>query len=241
MKQTSRLDLSRLHMMEFFGILLRMKELVRALFPEGTDREMADQFVKAVDALDEVVVGNRKNSFTAQQRAADRAFDELHTNAYAYARLMLHHPLAEVREAARDLFALFDKYGRIAHMGFSVEYAKAHHLLNELQHLPKQKIETLHFAPWLEAMQAAADRFEEINMQKSAEDAATITGIARTQRSHAEQAFRLLNMKVNALYAIYQQPHYERYIDTVNTYIADARALIKARKTRKENAENTDS
>ena len=241
MKQTLKIDLSRLHMAEFLGILLNIKDLVRSLFHEGSDREMADQFVQAVDAFDEVAEGNRRNSFTAQQRAADRAFDELHSNAYTYARLMVHHPLPEVREAARGLYELFYKYGRIAHMGFSVEYAKAHHLLNELQHLPKQKRETLHFAPWLEAMQAAADRFEEINMQKSAEDAASITGIARTQRRHAEQAFRLLNMKVNALYAIYQQPHYEKYIDTVNTYIADARALIKARKTRKENAENTDS
>ena len=66
-------------------------------------------------------------------------------------------------------------------------------------------------------------------------------GIARTQRRHAEEAFRSLNMKVNALYAITQSAHYEQYIDTVNTYIADARALIKSRKTRKENAQRTEN
>ena len=241
MKQTLKIDLSRLHMAEFLGILLNIKDLVRSLFHEGSDREMADQFVQAVDAFDEVAEGNRRNSFTAQQRAADRAFDELHSNAYTYARLMVHHPLPEVREAARGLYELFYKYGRIAHQRLSMEYAKAHLLLRELQDLPAQQIETLHFAPWLEAMQATADRFQTINMQKTAEDAATITGVVRTQRHHAEQAFRSLNIKVNALYVIYQSPHYEKYIDTVNIYIADARAKIKARRTRKKNAENTDS
>lgn len=154
---------------------------------------------------------------------------------------MASHPVPEVAESGKMLDAIYEKYGNIVRYGYDKEYALAYNLMQDLQALEAERIEQLHFADWMAALSQAYSRFTIARDEKTLEDTTHITGLTQEKRLAADQAFKQLVMRVNALAIVNGEEAYATFIDLVNEYIEDALTTAKARATRKANSKEEEN
>lgn len=245
MKQINYFNPSRLRNEQSFGFLQKVDNSAQALLTSDTSKPLANAFHAALIEYDNVLELGRKNSFTSQQEEADRKFDQIYTNAYALARIIPHHPTADVAAVGVKLLETFDKYGQITRLGYTEEYALAHHLLQDLETLPQEQLAQMGFTPWQEALTIAKAEFQILRESKQFEDANTATGIVKEKRILAEDAYQTLVTKVNAMVVFMGEDELAPFIDIVNTYIKEMQDIIKvettrnAKKDKQEDEENS--
>ena len=240
-KQIREIDNSRLHTEDDFSLLKRTETSAIALLTLPEDKAMVDAYKASVKEFDDALVLSRKNSQTEGQKAADVAFDSLFRSSRNYAAAMAGHPVADVAALGATLDAIYDKYGDITKHGYDKEYALAHNLLQDLQTLEAEEIEMLHFAEWVAALAQAYAQFTIAREAKAYEDTTYINGLTREKRLAADQAFKQLVKRVNALAIVNGEEPYAAFIDLVNEYIEDALTTAKTRATRnaKKKKENS--
>lgn len=200
-----------------------------------SDKAMVDSYGAAVQAFDNSLVKETKNSNTEKLKQADEDFDRLYVDSHAYARAISVHPVTTVAEQGKQLLAIFEKYKNITRMSYSEEYANAHHFLQDLEALGIETIEALHFLPWYEQLTLLNARFNVLRNAKDSEKSTRTTGLTKQCREAADEAYKVFAQRINALVIINGEEGYAEFIDLVNTYIAELQANIKARETRSTN------
>lgn len=240
-KQIIDIDNSRLHTEEDFSLLKRTELSALALLTLPEDKAMVDAYKASVQEFDDALVLSRKNSKTESQKEADEAFDALYSSSRTYAAAMAGHPVPEVAESGKILDAIYEKYGNIVRYGYDKEYALAYNLMQDLQALDAERIEQLHFTEWVGALSRAYSRFSIARDEKVFEDTTQITGLTQEKRLAADQAFKQLVMRVNALAIVNGEEAYATFIDLVNEYIEDVLTTAKARATRKANSKEEEN
>lgn len=232
MKQIPSFDDSRLQVPEAFNFFLRVDEAAKATLKLESDKAMVNDYHAAVVAFDDVLVKSRKNSQTATQQEADKAFDKIYQSARTYANAMSGHPTAAVATAGKTLYEIFEKYGNIVKLNYDKEYSYAHNLVQDLEALTSEQMELLHFAPWYEALVIGVATFTNARTSKTLEDATYITGLVEENRLATSAAYKNLVLRVNALAVVNGEEPYAQFINFVTQVIEDAKALIKQRDTR---------
>lgn len=236
MKQIKNFDITRLHMQEDFNFQTRVRDLALELLTLETDKAMVEAYRGTVNALDTALKQSDKNSYTALVNEADAKADKRWSAAYAYVKAMADHPNAEVAEAGAKLVAIFQKYGILTTMGFDEEYGRYANLLQDLAVLPQETKEMLQFEPWLDAMDFAVAQFQELRKEKIKEDSTRVVGQVKDARLAADNGFKVMAQRVNALVIVNGEAPYTAFIDQLNVMIADAQAMIASRSTKSAKA-----
>ena len=236
MKQIKNFDITRLHMQEDFNFQTRVRDLALELLTLDTDKAMVEAYRGTVNALDAALKQSDKNSYTALVNEADAKADKRWSAAYAYVKAMADHPNAEMAEAGAKLVAIFQKYGILTTMGFDEEYGRYANLLQDLAALPQETKEMLQFEPWLDAMDFAVAQFQELRKEKIKEDSTRVVGQVKDARLAADNGFKALVQRVNALVIVNGEAPYTAFIDQLNVMIADAQAMIASRSTKSAKA-----
>ena len=232
MKQITDFGLSRLRVEEDFNFLMRVKSLSASCLTLETDKAMVDTFGSAVDAFDVALKSSVKNSQTEAMNVADALADRRWSAANAYVKAMAEHPDADVAAKGASAVEIFRKFGVLTTMGFDEEYGRYHNLLQELAALPEDTLTALAFAPWLTSMQDAVAGFQTAREAKVQEDSTRQVGIVKESRTAADNAYRTLIQRVNALVIVNGEDAYVSFIDQLNVMIADAQAMLAGRSTK---------
>lgn len=232
MKQIEEFNIARLRTEEDFSFLMRVKSLTASCLTLETDKAMVETFGSAVDALDEALKASTKNSQTEAMNAADTLADRRWSAANAYVKAMTEHPDADIAAKAAAVVDIFRKFGVLTTMGFDEEYGRYHNLLQELAALPEETLTALVFAPWLSSMQDAVAGFQAAREAKVQEDSTRQVGIVKECRTAADNAYRALAQRVNALVIVNGEDAYASFIDQLNVMIADAQAMLAGRSTK---------
>ena len=232
MKQIIDFNPARLRKELGFGFMQKVGQAATSCLKSETSAAIAKDFNQVLDAYDEVLELGSKNSYTALQEEADKKFDQLYINAYAFARIMPNHPTAEVAAVGEKLLETFDKYGHITRFGYTEEYAMAYNLLQDIEALPQEQLTAMGFMPWYEALVVAKAEFQNLRDSKQFEDANSTTGIVKEKRLLAEDAYQTLVKKVNAMVIIMGEEEFTTFIDLVNTFIKEMQEILKASATR---------
>ena len=232
MKQIESFNIARLHTQEDFNFQTRVRNLAEECLTLETDKAMVDAYKESVNALDAALKQSDKNSYTALVAEADAKADKRWSAAYAYAKAMAEHPDSDVAEAGAGLVDIFQKYGILTSMGYDEEYGRYSNLLQDLAALSQETKEMLRFEPWYEAMDFDVAQFQDLRTQKTKEESTYVVGLAKDARLAADNSYKSLVQRVNALVIVNGETAYADFIDRLNVMISEAQALIAGRETK---------
>lgn len=231
MKAIKKFDLSRLRTEEDFGLQKRIEALT-ALLTAETDAAMVAAYKAALAAFDEALKGSSVNPHSAAVTRADERADAAWSGLNAQVKAVLGHPAEARRAIAAEAYALIEKYGNITRMAFNEEYGRMHNLLQDFEALGAEKQKQIFADEWVAELRTSYDQFTDAYAAKTAEDSTRVTGRVKEARTAADEAFRLLAGRVNALALLNGEQGYAEFIDQVNAIMDQARATLAARNTR---------
>lgn len=231
MKQIHSFDLKRFRTEEDFGFQSRVVTLMQGTLALESDQAMVETYAALVAAFDEALKAAAKNTNTATLTAADEEADRLWSYSRQYVRAMTGYPDEAVAAMAGAASDCYDKYGNINDLGYDEEYGRYHNLLQDLNALGEEKLTALGLTPWLTAMTAAKDAVLAARESKVAEEAGRQTGIVKESRTAADEGYKAMVQRVNALVIVNGEGPYVDFIDRLNVMLAEANATLKARAT----------
>lgn len=231
MAKIQEFNIAKLRTEEDFGFQKRI-EAETALLTLEADKPMVDAYKAALTAFDDALKGDASNSQSAAVIAADELADAAWSGLNAQTKTMLNFPVEAARATAAEVQALIRKYGKITSMPYNEEYGRMHNLLQDLDALGAEKQKQIYIDVWVTELHRQYDAFIAASAARTAEEAGRITGIVKQARTNADDAYRALAERVNALALVNGDAAYAAFIDRVNVIIAQAKATLAARSTR---------
>ncbi|EKN07525.1 DUF6261 family protein [Parabacteroides johnsonii] len=162
----------------------------------------------------------------------------LRSGLNAQTKVMLGHPIEALRTVAAEAAALIAKYGNPTGMAYNEEYGRLYNLLQDLAAFGAEKQKQIYIDAWVTELQTRYDEFMSATAARDAEAATRVTGIVKQTRTEADDAFRALAERVNALALLNGEEEYVTFIDHVNVIIDQASAVLASRDTRAEKKRN---
>lgn len=229
---------SRLYMEELHGFLREVLSHAHNLLPGKEEQPMVAQLEAVVEEYSAALRQDIANPFSETVEQADRETEEAIRAIRNYVKALCDDPdIASATIARRILDECFYRYSDPSSIGASVRYGMYTHILGQLEGLPAEEKSALGLERWIERMAHCFAQYTELYEAHTTEAITYITGLNRTMRDKAEQAYRKMVIAINALVTLYGDDVYGEFVDTLNTIIAKKRAVIAARRTRKENKE----
>lgn len=222
---------SRAKVEEILGFLKKVNIETDNLKLES-DAAMKAAYTAAVLDFEKEYKQNIINSQTITVQDADMAADHAWRSARAYFKAMVEIPTEEVAAVAKKITAIFDKYGRIEQKAYSEEYAAMGSLTVELDTISAEDMTLVAGQVWVERMKECYNTFNTAQTAQRTEDKDYVVGIVKEKRLAAEDAYRTLVKRVNALALINGEEPYADFIKGVNLLIDTESANISARETR---------
>lgn len=238
MKAIENLSLTRLRTEEDFGLQKRV-EAETALLTLESDAPMVATYKAAVDAFDEALKASAKNPMAASTIQADEAADAAWVGTNMQIKAMLNHPDETRRAIAEEAADIFAKYGNITNMAYNEEYGRMHNLLQDIDKMGEEKLQKICIDAWIAEMHKCYDAFRAADAARTAAAAGREVGIVKEKRIIADEAFRSLCTRVNALVLVNGETPYGEFIDRVNVIIAQAKAVLASRETRAKRKRQT--
>lgn len=238
MKAIENLSLTRLRTEEDFGLQKRV-EAETALLTLESDAPMVATYKAAVDAFDEALKASAKNPMTATAIQADEAADATWVGTNMQIKAMLNHPDETRRAIAEEAADIFAKYGNITNLAYNEEYGRMHNLLQDIDKMGEEKLQKICIDAWIAEMHKCYDAFRAADAARTAAAAGREVGIVKEKRIIADEAFRSLCTRVNALVLVNGETPYGEFIDRVNVIIAQAKAVLASRETRAKKKRQT--
>lgn len=230
-KKINNFDMTRMRVEECFGFLKKI-ESETVLLTLETDKEMVATFEAAVTAFDEALKASRKNSKTADVEAADAKVDKAWRTLTQLTKVLTQHPTEEIQDAATEAYSIVQKYGDITDMAYNEEYGNLHNAMQELTAISTEKQKLILIDTIIAVLSSGYSAFMIASAQWSAEESQRQVGIVKETRTAAEDAYRTMVERVNALVVVNGEANYATFIDNVNVIIASAKTTLSARKTR---------
>lgn len=224
MKSIRKFDITCLRTEEDFGLQKRI-EAETALLTAETDKPMVAAYRAALTAFDVALKGNTTNPQSVAVTRADERADKAWSGLNSQAKAMLGHPIEALRAVAAEASALIYKYGNPTAMPYNEEYGRLHNLLQDLAAFGIEKQKKIYIDAWVTELQTRYDEFMFATAHnaeaatRDAEAAARAAAIVKQTRTAADDAFRTLVERVNALALINGDADYAPFIDHVNVII----------------------
>ncbi len=237
MKQITNFSLHNLSNAEALGYLLIVAEKTD-LLTLARDADKVKSFLSAVGAYSDVGKPTLANSFTTVRKEADKVMKDLCLGLRYYVNGFVYHPSEEARQAGAEVFAMIKKYKFSANMGYKHRYPRISSLLASLKELPTDKYNLLGLDVWVEAMSSAYDDFMSLTDEAIAEESLRKVGILTVLRKEAQEAYYTLVRYVNSGVVINSEEPYADFIDNANVLVAEYKAHLAARSTRRKNADD---
>ncbi len=171
----------------------------------------------------------------------DKKKSDAWRDAQSYIRVMLRHPDPSIAQKAEKVCNIFDKYGELRDLSITEKGGNMHNLIDELEMIPAEDLEFLHLKPWIEHFREEVDEFD-INYQNRSNIKDKIQkGVVQISKMDADMAYRQLVELVNSLIDVFGEDPFKNFVKIVNEHIFQLRALVRLRKTLREQKETDDS
>lgn len=234
MREIQQFNIGRLRVQEDFGFQKNV-EGATALLTEESDAGMVSTYKAALGELDVALKDSDKNPHTPAVVAADAYADGIWWGLRKQVKSMVKYPVEACCKVANEVLEIMDKYGIITSLPYNEEYGRMYNLLQDLTALGVEKQKQIYIDGWVKELQSAYDAFMDAYTLRADEDGRRMVGVIKEKHKIADDAYRELVKRVNALALINGEEKYAAFIDRVNAFINDAKAVLAARKTRSEN------
>ena len=210
------------------------KEAFLHLNWEG-DEPMVTAYQTAVTAFDEVLKLDRTNSFSDDVQKAIQDTDTCWRGMRNQLKAMMAFPHAEKSAIAKAANEIVEKYGDITRMSQGDRYGNLSNLTQDLRAMPEADLQAINLDIWITELEVSGSKHMIAHRSFINEEASRVKGITQQRRTEADEAFKTLVKRVNALELINADGRHLDFINNVNILIDKEKTKLAARHTRAEN------
>lgn len=181
-----------------------------------------------VKAEDDCLKLSRKSELTDEIVEQDRLRDSYYSGYKAAVRSML-----ETDDEAKTLWQNIKDYNIDTKAQLNKETGELTNLTADLTGKLADDVAALGLTQLVAKLKAANDKVHDLMKQRDAENATKIAGALKSARVAADEAYRNLVKRVNALWIVEYDEAYDTFIDTLNEQIDRYRLQVLAKRKKK--------
>lgn len=221
------LSLSKVRLMEFFQVMTNIKVFLEK---ENLDTLGLEKVKKAFDekytAFDEALKPIKKSEFTVEIHRLDAERDDALLGLLAHCRAFITFPNEAKSNAAKQILAQIEKYGKNIQIKPLQEETGI--IINLLQDLStsemSQSLTTIGATEWITKMRTANDTLMQMYNSRTEEKGGAIeVGKSKKTRQELEEAFRNIVKTINALAFVNGEAPYRNLANALNEEVKRAR------------------
>ncbi len=239
MNQIEAINIPRLRTDESLGFLGQVLAQTSMLTLEA-DQSFVQQFGDAVKSFEMALKPTLTNSYTESRADIFERTTHVCIGLRKYSESLTFHPEESIKQVAKKVYAIIDKYGLFSQMSYKELYPNLQAMLLELGAI-EDDIATLWMQSWVNSLDKLCTDFMTITEEKIAEDTQKEVGIVQESRGVAEEAYKALINRVNAGASYNGVEPYQNFIDMVTVIINEYKQMLSARQTRNNNKNKEDS
>jgi len=180
-------------------------------------------------AEDEALKKVMKSAITAEIQVADKHRDLLFRGMVDANKSALNHFNPQVVEAAKRLKILFDTYGNLAQKTLNEETSGIYNLLQDLSGKYAADAAATMLTDWTAELGAANDAFGKLMKDRYEETALRTDLVLKECRQKADEAYRTITERINALVLVEGEAAYSDFIRNLNAVVDKYLALLAQR------------
>ncbi len=228
MPELSTINTSRFRMNETLSYYTKIAAILNELYgEEGSLAEAA--FLKA---LAEYRSSMSKIVEKVSLSDADAQGDEAYMALDYHLRAMVFHPVAENREAAKEVRKIFEKTANPTKLGYSEAYGAIENLLEQLASISDEVISLAHATIWVDKLRKASEYFKELAVKQTDAIANREIGAKHRTRLELQAAWRSYVKRIEVA-ADDGDPRAISAINRINVLNTKAKKALAARTSKK--------
>ena len=224
-------SLYRLHVEEDFGFHGVVKNYLLFILDTAIDARSAE-YLKALDLFDHSLKDSQTSPYTEKIQAADQKLDELMRSLKQIVKYMLKFPLEVKQEAAKEMFAILEKYGDITTLNYEEQSSGLQNILQDFDLFGEEKQILLGVKEIIDELNNQKTNFDYNRAQRTHEHGSKEKGYVAQCRKDTDEAYYSLIELINALVVVNGDEAYKDFIFYINGFIDEQTARLAARKTR---------
>ena len=173
----------------------------------------------------------RKSAITAQIAQADELRDSLFRGFVMLIEAYCHHFTPAIEEAALRLKVVTDTYGNVATKTYDAETAAINSLIAEFNATHTADVAAVNLAPWLGELQNRNNAFASLMAGRYTETAGKTPLRMADARKQAEQAYRKIVGRIDALVEINGLEGYTTLVAELNARVERFMNLVRMKQT----------
>ena len=190
---------------------------------------------KAVDKEDEYLMLSKKSQYTDRITAKDRERDSIFRGYRTAVKGMLRMPVADLAKAAADLWQHLKDYNIDPEMQLERETARIMNLVDDLNTKFATQVSKLGLKPYVDALQEANDKVEELLATRTDESAQQIVGALRKARLGTDAAYQDAVCLINAMVIVDAEKDLTPLINYLNANIKRYKEQVMTREKKDDN------
>lgn len=247
MSEIKNLHLAHLRQEEAFGF----HQLVIAETARCTDAKLTPlqtAYTTALNNFDQALKTGGTNPLSEQITALDAKRDEAYAGLVAQIRNFLRHFDPAKVATAKEADLIIRKYGNPCTLPYVEENGVLHNLIQELEIFDNpegddrpdivsldapatNRLASINAFDWLEHLKTVNQQFLALFTDRNTAQATIVTGASKATRTLADEAYRALAKRINALAEVNGEADYIDVINAVNSLIDRQQSVLSARKT----------
>ena len=196
-----------------------------------------DTYIPLYNAEDEALIKIIKNTFSDQRSDADRLRDQTFRGSVDTINAGQNHFDPEVKEAARKLKIVFDRFGNVAQLPLNEETSAVYNLVQEVMENHVSDADKLGLKPWMNKLNADNKAYEALVTGGYEEEATKSELKVKATRAEVDKVVHQIIERIEALIVIEGADNYSEFVRRLNLIferyantLAQRQGIAKAKK-----------
>ena len=188
----------------------------------------------AVDKEDEYLILSKKSQYTDKITTKDKERDSIFRGYRTAVKGLLRMPVADMAKAAADLWQHLKDYDIDPGMQLERETARIMNLVDDLDTKYAAQVRKLSLQPYVDALEAANGRVNELLATRTDESAQQIAGALRKARLASDEAYLDTVCLINAIVVMGTDKDLTPLINYLNANIKRYKEQVMTRAKKKD-------
>lgn len=229
--EISEFSMSRLHNEEHFQFHSSVAELITVSNPAALKIEAQATLYQAELAKElEAINVIRKSAISDDLVEADNVRDKIFRGMCNQVKSAVLHFNADVQEAAKRAQIVLDTYGNVAVKNYDAETGAIISLVNDFKTTYAADAAKAGITEWVEELALSNKAYDDLKNNRYTDDATKTIVRMKQQRNAVDQAYRVLQARINALIIVEGAASYSAFVAELNKRIEGFENTLAIRK-----------
>lgn len=183
------------------------------------------------------LVSISKSATSEQIEIADKGRDSAYRCIVDDVRSKEGHFMPEVKEAAKRVLVILDRYGNLAPKPNDEESGLITSLIDDLRTKAAADLVTLSNVEWIDELERLNDAFIALEASRNSEEANRTELRMKQVRVEVDAAYKKIEKRINALIELNGEEPYAKFVKELNARITRAQESIAISRAKKKTTE----